>query len=69
MPDLFKIGDTVTWNYSGNIVSGKIIKIHTGDFDFKDGKHRASKENPQYEVRSDESGKTAAHKGEALAKK
>jgi hypothetical protein len=32
----FKVGDHVTWNSEAGHVSGKIIKIHTKDADYKD---------------------------------
>ncbi|HAV03321.1 MAG TPA: hypothetical protein DCW95_09155 [Chryseobacterium sp.] len=31
----FKAGDQVSWNYAGNTVKGKVIKVHTKDFTFK----------------------------------
>lgn len=35
MEHSFKIGDHVKWNSEAGYVSGKIIKIHTTDFDYK----------------------------------
>ena len=64
----FKKGDHVHWNSSGGASDGVVIRVHTKDFTFKGVTHRASKEAPQYEVKSDKSGDTAAHKGEALKK-
>lgn len=43
----FKIGDYVKWNSEAGHVSGKIIKIHTADFDYKGYTHHATKEDPQ----------------------
>lgn len=63
-----KIGDEVTWNSQFGLVTGKIIKKHTEDFEFMGRKRRASEENPQYEVQSFKTGKTAAHKPSALKK-
>ena len=66
MEDQFKIGDHVKWNSEAGHVSGKIIKVHTADFDYKGYTHHASKEDPQYEIKSDKSDHVAAHKGQAL---
>ena len=68
MPHKFKVGDAIKWNFAGNNVPGKVIKIHTSDFDFKGATHRAGKEEPLYEVKSDKSGETAVHKEEAITK-
>ena len=38
------------------------------DFDYKGYTHHASKDEPQYEIRSDKSEHIAAHKGTALHK-
>lgn len=67
MEHKFKIGDHVKWNSEAGIVSGKIIKIHTTDFDYKGYVHHASKEEPQYEIKSDKTDHIAAHKGSALS--
>lgn len=64
----FKVGDHVRWNSEAGHVSGKIIKVHTKDFDYKGHTHRASKDDPQYEIKSDKSDHIAAHKGSALHK-
>lgn len=49
-------------------MSGRVIRIHTTDFDYKGYTHHASKDEPQYEIRSDKSEHIAAHKGTALHK-
>jgi len=64
----FKIGDHVSWNSEAGHVSGKIIRVHTRDFDYKGYRHHASEEDPQYEIQSDKSDHIAAHKGSALKK-
>jgi Hypervirulence associated proteins TUDOR domain len=64
----FQVGDHVRWNSEAGRVSGKIIKVHTRDFDYKGYTHRASKDEPQYEIRSDKSEHIAVHKGSALRK-
>jgi len=66
MPKRFKIGDHVTWNSEAGRVSGTIIVVHTRDFDFKGYTHHASPDDPQYEIRSDETDHVAAHKASAL---
>jgi hypothetical protein len=68
MEEQFKIGDHVRWNSEAGYVSGKIIKVHTANFNYKGYMHHASKENPQYEIKSDKSDHVAAHKGAALSK-
>lgn len=64
----FKVGDHVCWNSEAGIVSGVIIKIHTSDFNYKGYTHYATKQAPQYEIKSDKSNHIAAHKGTALTK-
>ena len=64
----FKIGDHVTWNSEAGHVSGKIIKVHTKDADYKGYTHHASPNDPQYEIRSDKTDHIAMHKGGALKK-
>ena len=68
MPSHFKVGDHVTWNSEAGHVSGHISKVHTQDFDYKGHTHRASAEEPQYEIKSDKTDHIAAHKGSALKK-
>jgi Protein of unknown function (DUF2945). len=62
----FKINDHVSWNSEAGHVSGKIIKIHTTDFDYKGYTHHATKNDPQYEIKSDKTDHIAAHKGATL---
>ncbi|KAA9345695.1 hypervirulence associated TUDOR domain-containing protein [Adhaeribacter soli] len=64
----FKTGDHVRWNSEAGYVSGKIIKVHTTDFEYKGYTHHASKDEPQYEIKSDKTDHIAAHKGSALTK-
>ena len=63
----FKVGDHVTWNSEAGHVSGTIIKVHTRDFDYKGHTHHATKDDPQYEIKSDKTDHVAAHKGSALS--
>jgi len=64
----FKIGDHVTWNSEAGHVSGRIIKVHKKDFNYKGYTHHASADDPQYEIKSDKTDHVAAHKGSALKK-
>jgi hypothetical protein len=66
MTTKFKIGDHVRWNSEAGIVSGRIVKVHTEDTDYKGYTHHASVDDPQYEIRSDKSDHVAMHKGAAL---
>ena len=66
MKQRFKVGDRVTWNSEAGRVSGKIVKVHTKDLDYKGYTHHASKGDPQYEIKSDKTDHVALHKGAAL---
>ena len=68
MPNRFKIGDHVRWNSEAGFVCGKIMKVHTKNFDYKGYVHHATKDDPQYEIKSDKTDHVAAHKGEPLKK-
>jgi hypothetical protein len=63
---VFKIGDHVTWDSEAGWVSGHIIRVHTRDTDYKGYVHHASEDDPQYEIKSDETDHIAMHKGKAL---
>ena len=63
----YEVGDRVSWNSEAGRVSGKIIKIHTNDFQYKGHQRRASAD-PQYEIESEKTDHIAAHKGDALRK-
>jgi hypothetical protein len=62
----FKTGDHVTWNSEAGWVSGRIVKVHTKDVPYKGYTHHASKDDPQYEIKSDKTDHIAMHKGGAL---
>lgn len=64
----FGVGDSVSWNSEAGRVSGKIIKIHDSDFEYKGHRRRASPDEPQYEIKSDKTDHIAAHKESALSK-
>jgi hypothetical protein len=62
------IGDHVGWKSEAGPVTGTIVKVHTKDFDYKGYMHHATKDEPQYEIKSDKSDHIAAHKGGALTR-
>ena len=62
----FKVGDHVTWNSEVGHVTGTIIKVHTRNVDYKGYTHHASKDEPQYEIKSDKTDHIAMHKEAAL---
>lgn len=64
----FEIGDHVSWNSEAGHVSGRIIRVHTRDVDYKGYIHHASVDDPQYEIHSDKSDHIAMHKGSALTR-
>ena len=66
MTKAFKIGDHVRWNSEAGWVTGKIVAVHTRDFDYKGHTHRTTRDDPQYEIQSDKTDHVAAHKGPAL---
>ncbi len=68
MKHKFKIGDKVTWNSEAGRVSGTIIKIHIDNFNYKGYTHHATKDDPQYEIKSDKTDHIAVHKEKALSK-
>ena len=68
MVERFKVGDRVAWNSEAGRVSGRIIKVHTHDSDYKGYTHHASPNEPQYEIKSDTTDHIAMHKRAALTK-
>lgn len=64
----FKVGDHVGWNSEAGSVSGRIVRIHTSDVDYKGYVHHADPDEPQYEIQSDKTDHIAMHKGSALRK-
>jgi Hypervirulence associated proteins TUDOR domain len=62
----FKVGDQVSWNSEAGRVSGRIIKVHRKNVDYKGYVHHASKDDPQYEIKSDKTDHVALHKWTAL---
>jgi hypothetical protein len=64
----FKMGDHVTWNSEAGRVQGTIKKKIVTATKFKTYTVRASKEEPQYLIKSDKTDHMAMHKGSALTK-
>lgn len=64
----FKTGDHVEWNSEAGRVRGTIRKKHTSEIKFKGYTVHASKEEPQYLIKSDKTDHMAMHKGSALRK-
>ncbi|MFF7206538.1 DUF2945 domain-containing protein [Streptomyces sp. NPDC008141] len=62
-------GDKVTWKSHGQNVSGTVKKKITERAEAAGRTVDASAEEPQYEVESDKSGRSAVHKPDALRKK
>jgi hypothetical protein len=62
----FKIGDHVGWNSEAGHATGHITKVHTSDTICKGHTRHCSKDDPQYEIKSDKTDHVAMHKGAAL---
>jgi len=63
-----KTGDHVAWNSEAGRVRGTIKKKITSVITFKGYTVHASKEEPQYLIKSDTTEHLAMHKGSALRK-
>ncbi len=68
MSDKFKKGDKVNWETSQGETEGKVVRKQTSETRIKGHNVKATKDDPQFIVESDKSGKRAAHKPEALKK-
>ena len=68
MAKQFEVGDRVSWNSEAGHVSGAIIRVHHRDVDYKGHTHHASRETPQYEIKSSKTDHIAMHLGAALTK-
>jgi hypothetical protein len=62
-----KMGDQVAWRSSGVGRVGRVERKLTSPSKIKGHELAASKDNPEYLVRSDKSGKVAAYKPSALS--
>lgn len=63
----FRAGDRVSWRSHGSTAYGKVVRKITSDGEEAGRTVRASPEEPQYLVRSDNGGE-AVHKPAALTK-
>ena len=66
MAKIFEVGDQVSWNSEAGRVSGRVVRVHTRDVNYKGYLHHASMDDPQYEIKSDKTDHIALHKGRAL---
>jgi hypothetical protein len=66
MSENLKKGDKVQWSSHGSTVTGTVEEKITADTESAGRSVRASKDEPQYRVRSDKSGRDAVHKPDAL---
>ncbi len=64
----FKRGDHVSWNSEAGRVSGTITRVITSEIESKGYTVHASRDEPQYEIKSDTTDHIAMHKGSALTK-
>jgi hypothetical protein len=62
-------GDEVSWRSHGSETQGKVEQEITERTEAAGRTVDASPDDPQYEVRSDKSGRKAVHKPDALRKK
>jgi len=62
----FKGGDHVAWNSEAGRVRGVILKKVVSDVRFKGYVHHATRDEPQYFIKSDKTEHVAIHKGSAL---
>lgn len=68
MTKTLKAGDKVRWDTAQGETHGTVVKKETKATKVKGHTAKASKEEPQYRVRSDKTGKEAVHKPEELKK-
>lgn len=65
--DAFKAGDKVTW-HGPDLIHGTVVKKLTSPMEIEGHHVAASNDEPQYLVKSDKTGKEAAHHPSALRK-
>ena len=61
-------GDHVSWNSEAGRVRGRITRVVTSKITFNGYTVHASKDEPQYLIKSDKTDHIAMHKGSALRK-
>jgi hypothetical protein len=67
--ETFSKGDQVEWKSHGSTAEGEVEKKITSETEAGGRTVKASKDEPQYLVKSDKSGGEAVHKPGALKKK
>jgi hypothetical protein len=68
MPQEFRRGDRVEWNFRGRKVVGRVRKRLTSRAEVGGQVVAASKDDPRYLVRSEETGKETARRPSALTR-
>jgi Hypervirulence associated proteins TUDOR domain len=66
MPEEFKRGDRVEWNFRGRRVTGKVRRRLTSRTEIGGRPVAASKDDPRYVVRSDRTGRETTRRPAAL---
>lgn len=66
MATTFKTGDHVEWNSEAGRVRGVILRKVVSDVRFKGYVHHATRDEPQYFIKSDKTDHIAIHKAPAL---
>lgn len=69
MATTFQLGDRVQWNTSGGKTTGVVQQKLTSETHVGGQKVAASEDDPRYLVKSEKSGKEAAHKPASLEKR
>ena len=62
MPERFKRGDRVEWNFRGHPVTGRVRRRLIERTEVDGQVYNASKDDPRYLVRSDKTGKEIARR-------
>jgi Hypervirulence associated proteins TUDOR domain len=68
MPQEFKRGDRVEWNFRGRKVVGTVRRRLTSRAEIGGQVVAASKDDPRYVVRSEKSGKETTRRPQALSR-
>jgi DUF2945 family protein len=66
MSDQIRKGDKVSWRSHGSVTTGTVMGKITSDTTTVGRRVRASKDEPQFRVCSDKSGREAVHKPQSL---
>ena len=67
--DEFQPGDKVAWDHSQGRTEGTVQRKLTEETEIKGHTAKATKDDPQYLVKSDKTGAEAAHRPEELDKR